>query len=309
MRVLVNGGSGYIGTTLIRRLVRRGHAVYCLDPRSNDLVHLLGDLRGPSSARYVGIRGDVRDQALLRSLVQEVDCAVHLAAIVGTPACDADREAASSINVGGAANIMAAVPEGFPVVLSSTCSLYGHVTSSICRESDPVAPLTHYGRTKADAENIVLTAGGTVLRFATAYGLSPRFRWDLLLHTFFKIALSGIRLKLYDPQAWRPMVHVEDAAAAICFALENFSAMAGNAYNVGSAASTLTKLNMAERVARVTDFEFEIDGSMSDPDQRNYRVSFDRIEALGYAAEIDIDEAIPVTFEGVHRLFMENRAR
>jgi nucleoside-diphosphate-sugar epimerase len=189
------------------------------------------------------------------------------------------------------------------------CSVYGRVDTMVCREEEPINPLTHYGRTKAESERIVLAAAGTVLRFGTVYGLSPRFRWDLLMHSLLRAALNKERLLLYEPDAWRPLVHVEDAAEAICFALENFAAMSGGVFNAGSNASTLTKLELARRIAGLIELQVEVDAGRSDPDQRNYRVSFDRLEALGYAARRDIDEGIAATFHGARRLFDQERAQ
>jgi nucleoside-diphosphate-sugar epimerase len=309
MRVLVTGGAGYLGTTLIRRLLRRGHSVCCLDPRAGDIKSLLDDVGELGTPRYLGVPGDVRDRAALDATLKYIDGVVHLAAVVGYPMCDKDPDAASSINVGGTECLVAAVPKGIPLVLSSTCSVYGRVDTMLCCEAGPVNPLTHYGRTKADSENIVLSAAGTVLRFATIYGLSPRFRWDLLMHSLFRAALNKERLLLYEPDAWRPLIHVEDAAEAICFALENFAAMSGGVFNAGSSASTLTKLELARRIAGLVEFHVEVDEGRSDPDQRNYRVSFERLEALGYAVKYGIDEGMAETFNGARRLFDQERVQ
>jgi nucleoside-diphosphate-sugar epimerase len=298
MRVLLTGGAGYLGSTLARRLLQSGASVRCLDLRADEMPGLVGGCEA--------VVGDVREEGVVRAALDGVDAVVHLAAVVGYPACDANPEAATSTNVDGATIVAGAAAAGLPLVLASTCSVYGRSDQGVCRESDAIHPLTLYGRTKARAEEIALDRGAVVFRFATIYGISPRFRWDLLVHTFCQEALAKGKLKLFEPDAWRPLLHVQDAAASIAFALRNFRRMAGRVFNVGSDDATVTKLDLARQLARFTDLEVEADRDRSDPDGRNYRVCFDRLSSFGFRPATPFSRGIRATFEAVRLLHDES---
>ena len=291
MRVLVTGGAGYVGTSVIAHLVEAGHRVMCLDPRADELQGLL---RLPMADRAVAIStGSVLDTAHVASLAQDCDGVIHLAAVVGAPACAKDPEEAWNLNVEGTRSVIAAMRPAQPLVMASTCSVYGHVRSSICTEQDPTRPLTVYGETKVAAERLVTESGGAVVRFVTLYGDAPRFRWDLLLHTFLRLASSNQPLELFDPEAYRPMLHVRDAARSLVFCLDKFPELSGSTFNVGSSDSTLTKRELAESIARHMPFEIRIDATQSDPDQRDYKISCDLIRLKGYQAEVELVDSLP----------------
>lgn len=302
MIVLVTGGAGYLGVMLVRRLLEGGHKVRCLDLMADDVPGFFS-LTGLLNERYEAIVGDVRDSSLLGRAMEGVDAVVHLAAVVGYPACDADAHSAHSINVDGTKAVAGATPPGVPFVLASTCSVYGRATGRVCRESDPINPLTHYGRTKALSEEIVLDRSGVVLRPVTAYGFSPRFRWDLLVHTMLHESFEKRHVKLFDPDAVRPFVYVEDLARALWFAVDNYSAMSGKIFNVGSDESTLTKLELTQRIAGLTALNVELDASGSDPDGRNYRISFQRIEALGFRTNWRLSDGLVATLTKARSLW------
>jgi nucleoside-diphosphate-sugar epimerase len=187
------------------------------------------------------------------------------------------------------------IPTGMPLVFLSTCSIYGRILDTVCRETSVVRPLTIYGKTKAIAEKIVLDAGGVALRPVTAFGRSSRVRPDLLAHTLAQAGLAKIHLKIFEPEAIRPFIHVTDLAEAIRFALRHAINMQGNAYNVGSEEGTLTKLQLVQKIAALTDLTFEIDDNSADPDNRSYRVSFERIETLGFKTRLPFQHALEDT--------------
>jgi nucleoside-diphosphate-sugar epimerase len=308
VKILVTGGAGYVGTTLLRRLLAEGHSVRCLDPKAADVPRLLA-LTRDRRLRCDLVVGDIRDPRVVRDAMAGVDAVVHLAALVGYPACDADPEGARSSNVEGTRNVVCSIPLGLPLIFLSTCSVYGRrAANERCSETDPARPLTLYGETKLIAERIVLDHGGIALRASTAYGLSPQFRWDLIIHRFLQIGLSNGRLRLFEPGALRTFIHVDDIVEAVCFALGHSAAMSGNAYNTGSQDGTLTKLDLAERIAALTGLVIEIDHENSDPEGRWYGVSFDRIEALGFRTCITFDEGLQMTAAGVRLLTLENPA-
>lgn len=292
MRVLVTGGAGYVGTSVIEHLINEGHEAVCLDPRGDDVSELVTIPEGLADRLEIST-GSVRDEAHVRALARGCDGVIHLAALVGAPACAEAPEVAWEINVEGTRTLLAALPTGLPLVVASTCSVYGQVPLGVCTERAPTQPLTVYGETKVMSERLVIDWGGTVLRFVTLYGDSPRFRWDLLVHTFLRLASTSGQLELFDPDAYRPLLHVRDAARSLVFGLERFPRLAGSIFNVGSSASVLTKRELAECVAKLTPFDIRIESTRSDPDRRDYKVSFDLIEANGYRANIDFESELP----------------
>ncbi len=298
MRILITGGAGYIGTVLIPRLVESGHQVHCLDPRAFDLMALLPQFSDLQPVCRLSV-ADIRDRRSLAIALDKIDAVLHLAAVVGYPACDADPQGALSINAAGTRALAQMLSDGVPLVYLSTCSVYGKVANGICRESDPVRPLTLYGRTKLSGERIVLRHGGVVLRAATAYGVSPRFRRDLIIHDFIQRGLTGQRLTLFQPDAVRPFIHVEDMARALQFTLDHFPAMAGNIYNIASDDGTVTKLELAQRIAAETGLAFEIDESREDPDGRDYRIDYTNVHVLGFRTVRCFDTGLRETVDWI----------
>ena len=307
VRILITGGAGYIGTVLIRRLVESGHQVRCLDPRASDLTALLPQIwdRRPMCDLRVA---DIRDRRSLAIALDKIDAVIHLAAVVGYPACDADPQGARSINVAGTRALAQTLSGGVPVLYLSTCSVYGKSANGICRESDPVRPLTLYGRTKLSGERIVLQHGAVVLRAPTAYGISPRFRRDLIIHDFIHRGLTGQRLRLFQPHAIRPFIHVEDIARAIQCSLDLFPAMAGNIYNIGSDDGTVTKLELAQRIAAVTGLVIEVDESREDPDGRDYRIDYANVHALGFRTARCFDTGLRETVDWIRSRSLQKPA-
>ena len=301
MKILVTGGAGYIGSVLVTSLVAEGHEVRCLDLRADDMPTML-DLSGDGWNRCELLAGDVRLPRDVVAAVHNVDLVVHLAAVVGSPACDADPTAARSTNIDGTRTLIRSMPTGLPLICLSTCSVYGRALKAICRETDTVHPLTLYGESKWTSEQIVTEHGGVVLRATTVYGPSPRFRWDLLIHTFVRLALTTGRLKLFEPHAIRPFIHVDDVARAVMFAIRHVDAMAGGTYNIGSTDSTLSKLELASRIGRLTNLQVEIDHSGRDPDGRHYKVAFDEIQRLGYSVHLTLDQGLQHTLKSIRAL-------
>jgi nucleoside-diphosphate-sugar epimerase len=294
LNILITGGAGYIGTVLVKRLLGEGHNVRCLDRRAHELPTLL-NLSSDQLDRFTPVAGDVRDATTVEAALRSTDSVVHMAAVVGYPACDADPDEAHSTNVAGTRRLIDLVPSGTPLVFLSTCSIYGRLLDAVCRETSAVRPMTVYGKTKAIAEEIVLNAGGVALRPVTAFGRSFRIRPDLLAHTLAQAGLAKTRLKIFEPEAIRPFIHVTDLVEAVYFALQHSSVMQGKAYNVGSEEGTLTKLQLAQRIAAMTDLTFEIDDSAADPDNRSYYVSFERIEKLGFQTRFPFQDALEDT--------------
>src|SRR5512138_150297 len=238
-RVLLTGGAGYIGSLLAPMLLRAGHQVTIFDRFLFGASPLLGFSAHP---RLEIVKGDVRDRGAIAAAVRRHDWILHLAAIVGYPACAADEALAISTNVDGTANVVDSMSKAQRLVFASTGSTYGKVDGT-CTEESPTAPLSLYGRTKRDAERLVQDRGvpHVVMRFATVYGSSPRMRLDLLVNDFVYQALHNKQIVLYEGHYRRTFLHSTDAAAVYPFAMANWEKMAGGVFNVGDESMNCTK--------------------------------------------------------------------
>jgi len=274
--VLVIGGAGYIGSILVRQLLERRYRVVVLD------ALLYGDeaiqpLRADPRVRV--IRGDCRDIGIVVDAVQGVDAVVHLAALVGDPACALNEKLTISINV-AATRMIGEVAKGAGVrrlVFASTCSVYG-VNERVLDERSRLAPVSLYAKSKIASESGVLELndrefGVTVLRFATIFGLSPRPRFDLVVNVLTAMAVRERRMTINGGEQWRPFVHVADAAEAIVKVLESGDAASGQVLNVGSDAENYRIGDIGKLVGEVVG-DVTVDTRPEVGDPRNYRVSF-----------------------------------
>ncbi|MFE6821745.1 NAD-dependent epimerase/dehydratase family protein [Streptomyces sp. NPDC057690] len=288
MRVLVTGGAGYLGSTLVPVLLGRGHRVLVLDSLMFGLKGLLPALAHPHLEL---LRADVRDESVVRDAVSGADAIVNLAAIVGYPACLRFPSEAEAVNVGTVRYIASCVSPGQILVQASTGSIYGRV-SGPCTEETPTSPRTHYAKTKAAAEKIILGAGGVSLRFATLFGVSPRMRLDLLVNNLAFQAVHAGSVTIFQPAAVRTFLHVSDAAQAVIMAIDRFEVMSGRVCNIGDDNLNRTKLEIAEEIRRQQDFRLHIDDSRTDPDERDYRVSYDYARELGLTAKVTLAQGV-----------------
>jgi nucleoside-diphosphate-sugar epimerase len=290
MKVLVTGGAGYVGSTLVPLLLREGHEVLVLDNLmygGGGILPLFG-LPG-----FDFVRGDVSDPATLKQALRGRDLIVHLAAIVGYPACKRAPELAVKVNTEATRLLNALREPEQKLVYASTGSNYGAVVGELCTEETPLRPLTLYGETKTKAEQELLRSGNVVVfRFATAFGVSPRMRLDLLVNDFVYAAVRNKSLLIYESTFKRTFIHVRDMARAFLFALENYDAMAGNAYNVGTESNNYSKREIAELIRRHHDFYLHYADVGSDEDQRNYEVSYRKLEREGFRCLTSVEDGV-----------------
>lgn len=285
MNILVTGGAGYIGSMLTPKLLKAGHNVRVLDSLLFGGEGLLGSWSDP---QFDFIRGDIRNPACVAAAVEDVDAIVHLAAIVGDPACSCCPEVAEEVNLEAAKKLfLAARRAGVGHFISaSTCSNYGAVPSdSYATEATVLQPLSLYSRTKVEFENFLQECAfrsdsptfSTLLRFATVYGVSPRMRFDLTVNDFVRELVTKKKLEVYMAESWRPYIHVRDVCRAILLVLSSRqNVVLGEVYNVGATEENYQKKQIAELVLQhVQDAEVEYVQKGSDP--RDYRVSFDKI--------------------------------
>jgi nucleoside-diphosphate-sugar epimerase len=293
-KILVTGGAGYLGSTLVHDLVRAGDHVRVLDSLvhgGQSLLPLLGH------ERFELVRGDIRDGVAVQRAMKDVEHIVHLAAVVGDPACAKNPDLATAVNLEGAERVIDAAREHRTerFVFASTCSNYGRMadTSILATEDHELLPVSPYARTKVEVERRLLGSPATVLRFATLYGLSGRMRFDLTVNEFVRELLVHRKLAVYGEQFWRPYVHVRDAARAIATVLgARRELVAGKVFNVGDTRENYRKLDLVEMIRRrVGGGEVQFVARAEDP--RDYRVSFERIRAeLGYGITRRVEDGI-----------------
>ena len=249
MQVLVTGGAGYIGSVLVGHLLRKNHKVTVLD---NLLFRVHGLYQYCSDEGFNFVRGDVRDERLMRDALAHQDVVIALAALVGMPACARDPVYARLTNLEAIALLNRLRSPNQWVVYPCTNSGYGTKSGEVCcTEETPLEPISIYGDTKVEAERTLLNSPNTVsLRLATVFGVSPRMRLDLLVNDFTYRAVKDRFLVLYEKHFKRNFLHIEDVARAFCFAIENFEKMQGEAYNVGLSNANISKEELALRIQK-----------------------------------------------------------
>ena len=290
MKVLITGGAGYLGSNLTRHLLEAGYTVTVLDNLMYDQVTLLHLFGNP---KFQFELGDVRDKKLLQELVGLNDVIIPLAAIVGMPACKANPELTVAVNYQQVADIVEVLRDDQKLILPNTNSQYGS-SDSIITEESPFNPLSLYAKTKCDAENTMLAKGnGVSLRLATVFGVSPRMRTDLLVNDFvYKSVVDGY-LVLFEAHFKRNYIHVQDIARTFQFIIENYDKCKGHAFNVGLSTANLSKLELAEKIkSHIPSLVIKQDEFKEDFDKRNYIVSNEKLEALGWKPIYDLDYGI-----------------
>ena len=301
MKALITGGAGYLGSSAAHVLNDAGHEVRILDSMLQGEDGLRG-MEGRSG--FEVLRGDVRSaDDVERALDGGVDAIVHLAAIVGDPACRRDPDLAREVNLEATMALLDRAREGQVerFVFASTCSNYGRMAdpTSYVTEDSELAPLSVYAETKVEVERRLLAMedtrpAATVLRFATLYGMAPRMRFDLTVNEFAAELLLRRRLEVYGERFWRPYVHVRDAAAAIRTVVEApVEQVRRRVYNVGDSSENYQKQQLVQLIQERLDGDLAIDYVSVAEDPRDYRVSFERIEReLGYGVTTRVPQGI-----------------
>lgn len=296
-RTLVTGGAGYIGLMAVDELLAAGRDVRVLDV----LLHGQDDHALKLTSRGVKlVEGDIRDEDARRRALDGVDAVVHLAAIVGDPACARDPEASQEVNVEGSrALVQDARNAGVQrLVFASTCSNYGRMSDPTVpvTEEGELAPVSLYAEQKVGIEQALLHEDHaplkpTCLRFATVYGVAPRMRFDLTVNEFARDLWADRDLEVFGEQFWRPYVHVRDAGRAVRTALEApEDKVAGEVFNVGRSGENYRKLDLVEIIQSQTD-RGRVSFVKRDEDPRDYKVSFDKIKAvLGYETTMTVPD-------------------
>lgn len=298
-RVLITGGAGYVGSMLVADLLARGREVRVLDSLTHGSVPSL--LPNWSRPELEFVRGDVRESAIRAAALEDIEAVVHLAAIVGDPACARDPDDARSVNLEATRALVreAAAVGAKRFLFASTCSNYGKVTGDeLADEECDLNPVSLYAETKVAAELDVLAQSSsdlatTCLRLATVYGTSGRMRFDLTVNEFTRDVALGKDLVVYGEQFWRPYVHVRDAALAMALVLDSpLDRVGGEVFNVGNTEENYRKLDIVE-LLRERIPSAAVSYVHRDEDPRDYRVSFEKIASeLGYDTSLTVSEGV-----------------
>ena len=297
-KILITGGAGYLGSILTETLLKEGHSVTILDNLSYNQLSLSGFC---SNENFNLVLGDVRNESLLEKLVNENEVVIPLAAIVGMPACKSNPQAAIDINLNQIKNVInfSKSDSNKKIILPNTNSQYGSSTE-IITENSPFKPLSLYAETKCDAEKALLDSGnGIALRLATVFGMSYRMRMDLLVNDLTYKALTDGYLVLFESHFIRNYVHVRDVANTFSFMIRNYNQCNQSAYNVGLTAANCNKLELAETIKKyVPELVIVQNEFKKDFDQRNYRVSNQKLESLGWTANYSLDHGVQELLKG-----------
>jgi len=287
--VLITGGAGYIGSVLTEKLLKNNYQVTVLDNllyKQISLLHLF------QYENFKFIRGDVRNTQLLVDLVKSHDIIIPLAAIVGMPACQANERLSIEVNTDKIKTIADNITNQY-LILPNTNSQYGSSTE-IITESSPFKPLSLYAQTKCMAEDYVLqNKKGVVLRLATVFGVSSRMRQDLLVNDFVYKAVNDEYIVLFEANYKRNYIHVEDIANTFVFIIDNYETCFNNVYNVGMSDANLSKLELTHKIKTyLPNLVIHVDDFKVDFDQRNYIVSNEKLEGLGWKPKHSLDYGI-----------------
>lgn len=301
-RILVTGGAGYIGSVLVPTLLDASYHVTVLD------TFVAGDTSLAACCRYdtfEAVRGDARDERVVRDLAARADIVIPLAALVGAPLCDRDPIAAETTNRDAVTMLLRHLSKDQRVIYPTTNSGYGvGEADAFCTEETPLRPISIYGRTKVEAEAAILDRGqGITFRLATVFGMSPHMRLDLLVNDFVWRAMNDRALVIFEGHFRRNYIHIRDVAGAFLHGLANYEAMNGEPFNVGLSDANLSKLELCQRIQQhVPSFVYLEAPIGEDPDKRDYVVSNAKIEATGFVTEWNLDRGIRELLTGYRML-------
>ena len=247
------------------------------------------------------VRGDVRDDALLKQSMADADILIPLACLTGAPLCAQDPVGAKTIIVDAVASMLEQRSSQQLVLYPTTNSGYGIGESDAhCTEETPLRPISLYGKLKVEAEERILAAGNSAtLRLATAFGMSPRMRLDLLVNDFTFRAVNDRFIVLFEAHFKRNFIHVRDIAQGFSHLLDHFDEMRGQAYNLGLDDANLNKAELCEAIRKyVPEFVWHEAPVGEDPDKRNYIVSNAKIAKTGFVPSMSLDAGIQELVKG-----------
>ena len=297
--ILVTGGAGYIGSTLVPDLLSKKHKVTVIDNFMYDQTSLATSIR---DRNFEIIFGDVRDESLMKKLVSKADIVIPLAAIVGAPACDKDPVTAQSINKDSILWLLKQLSKSQQVIMPTTNSAYGSGDkNNFCDENSPLNPLSLYARDKVVVEKSLLEhENSTSFRLATVFGISPRMRLDLLVNNFTLRAITDGFVIIFEGHFKRNYIHILDVVQAFNLAIEKKEQFKGEIFNVGLSQANISKIELCQEIKKIVSSFLFLEAPLGkDPDQRNYIVSNKKIEALGFSPTVSLQEGLNELVKGL----------
>ena len=292
-KILITGGAGYIGSMLCTKLLEEGHMVTVVDLLKYDkgsLNHLY------FNKNFKLICDDIRKVNLMKKLIKQHDFIIPLAALVGAPLCEKFKKEALSTNLGSIKTLCNFATKKNKVIYLTTNSGYGiGEKNKYCDEKSPLNPISLYGRTKCDGEDLVRSKikNHVCFRLATVFGHSYRMRSDLLVNNFVYTAIKKKKLTLFEPHFRRNFIHVRDVVNAIIFTMKNFNRLKDNVYNLGLSSANISKIMLARKIQKqYKKLRIKIVTNRKDPDKRDYFVSNKKIEKKGFKAQISLEDGI-----------------
>ena len=296
--ILVTGGAGYLGSTMVPALLEAGHKVTVLD----------NFMYGQSSLNHVCyhpcftiIKGDIRLDSVMKPVMKKADVIIPLAAYVGAPLCAKDPIGATTVNHDAITMMVDNLSKDQLVLMPTTNSAYGTGDeNNFCTEESPLRPISQYAIEKVAIEKELMQHANTIsFRLATVFGMSPRMRIDLLVNDFTYRAVYDRFVVLFEPHFKRNYVHVRDVTRAFIHGINNFERMKGEIYNVGLSDANVSKLELCQVIQRfIPEFIFPEAAVGKDPDQRNYIVSNSKIERTGFKTEYGLEAGIVDLIKG-----------
>ena len=306
-KVLITGGAGYIGSVLAELLLNKGYNVTVYDNliyKQTSLLHLCNE------TRFNFIKGDVTNKKQLLPQIVNNDIIIPLAAIVGAPACDVNKDLATAINYTQIEFIVDNLRKDQQLIMPNTNSQYGS-SDSIITEESPFNPLSHYAVTKCKAEEYIMDwENGICLRLATVFGSSPRMRTDLLVNDFVYKTITEGCLVLFQSKFKRNYIHVRDIAETFLFCIKNYDKLNGQVFNVGLSDANLNKMELAQKIKTYYPNLVIIENEFStDIDNRNYIVSNDKLESYGWKPKYSIDDGIQELITAYQMIITDNNKK
>ena len=290
--ILITGAAGYIGSMLCTELVSRGYIVTAVDKLKydkNSLCHLFFE------KNFKFIKEDVTKPDIVKKIIKNKDFIIPLAALVGAPICEKKKKEAINLNINAIKLILKFIKTNQKIIYPTSNSGYGvGEKSKFCDENSTLKPLSLYGRTKAEAEKIVMQHKNCVaFRLATVFGYSYRMRTDLLVNNFVEKAVKTKMLEIFEPKFRRNFIHIKDVVRAFIFTIKNFKKVRNNIFNLGLSSANITKIQLAKKIKKkLINTKIIVSKSKSDPDKRDYFVSNKKLERYGYIPTYTVEEGV-----------------
>jgi nucleoside-diphosphate-sugar epimerase len=295
-KILITGGAGYIGNVLVNHLLQKNYDVTVID----NLIHRKHNiLQYCNNPNFNFIYGDVRNEELYGNVIAKNDIIINLAAYVGMPVCKKFPNESQQVNQDSVKFLASKSSKDQLIIYTTTNSGYGtgdHSNGNAihCNESTPLKPISLYGETKCMAEKYLMDVGNAIsFRLATVFGISPKMRLDLLINDFVWRAWNDKFIVLFESHFLRNFIHIQDVANTVSFAISNQSKMKGEVYNVGNTSINMSKMDLCLEIKKqIPEFYITTSEINKDPDQRNYIVSNEKLESLGWKCNYDLQMGI-----------------